>query len=173
MKKLNTKFKGLFIIKGEKFLDKRGFFRELLIEKLIKKKLVFHVVSKTKKNYLRGLHLQLNKSQGKYISVIKGKIFDVAVDCRKKSQTFGKYYKVILSEKNCTSIYMPPGFAHGLVGLDNENIVVYHCTQYRDKKSETSIKWCDKTIDIKWPVKKPKISNKDNDAISFESFTKL
>ena len=173
MKKLNTKFKGLFIIKGKKFLDKRGFFRELLIEKLIKKKLVFHVVSKTKKNYLRGLHLQLNKSQGKYISVIKGKIFDVAVDCRKKSQTFGKYYKVILSEKNCTSIYMPPGFAHGLVGLDNENIVVYHCTQYRDKKSETSIKWSDKTIDIKWPVKKPKISNKDNDAISFESFTKL
>ena len=68
---------------------------------------------------------------------------------------------------------MPPGFAHGLVGLDNENIVVYHCTQYRDKKSETSIKWSDKTIGIKWPVKKPKISNKDNDAISFESFTKL
>jgi dTDP-4-dehydrorhamnose 3,5-epimerase len=173
MKKINTNFKGLFIIKGKRFLDKRGFFRELLVEKLIKKKLVFHVVSKTKKNYLRGLHLQLNKGQGKYISVIKGKIFDIAVDCRKKSQTFGKYYKVILSEKNCTSIYMPPGFAHGLVGLDNENIVVYHCTQYRDKKSETSIKWSDKTIGIKWPVKKPKISNKDNDAISFESFTKL
>ena len=128
---------------------------------------------KQKKNFLRGLHLQLNKSQGKYISVVKGKIFDVAVDCRKKSATFGKYYKVILSEKNCTSIYMPPGFAHGFVGLDNENIVVYHCTQYRDKKSETGIKWNDKTINIKWPLKKPKISNKDSKNISFESFTNL
>ena len=68
---------------------------------------------------------------------------------------------------------MPPGFAHGFVGLDNENIVVYHCTQYRDKKSETGIKWNDKTINIKWPAKKPKISNKDSKNISFESFTNL
>jgi dTDP-4-dehydrorhamnose 3,5-epimerase len=173
MKKIKTNFKGLFIIKGKKFLDKRGFFRELLTEKIIKKKLVFHVVSKTKKNFLRGLHLQLNKGQGKYISVVKGKIFDVAVDCRKKSVTYGKYYKVILSEKNCTSIYMPPGFAHGFVGLDSENIVVYHCTNYRDKKSETGIKWNDKEINIKWPVKKPKISIKDSKNISFKNFTNL
>ena len=173
MKKINTNFKGLFIIKGKKFLDKRGFFRELLGEKIIKKKLVFHVVSKTNKNFLRGLHLQLNKGQGKYISVVKGKIFDVAVDCRKKSATYGKYYKVILSDKNCTSIYMPPGFAHGLLGLDSENIVVYHCTQYRDKKSETGIKWNDKEINIKWPVKNPKISTKDSKNISFKNFTNL
>ena len=173
MKKIKTNFKGLFIIKSKKFLDKRGYFRELLTEKIIKKKLIFHVVSKTKKNFLRGLHLQLNKSQGKYISVVKGKIFDVAVDCRKKSATYGKYYKVILSDKNCTSIFMPPGFAHGLLGLDSENIVVYHCTQYRDKKSETGIKWNDKTINIKWPVKKPKISDKDSKNISFKNFTNL
>ena len=155
MKIIKTNFKDLFIVKNKRFLDKRGFFRELLVEKLIKKKLVFHVVSKTKKNYLRGLHLQRKNVQGKYISVVKGKIFDVALDCRKKSPTFGKYYKIILSEKNCTSIYMPPGFAHGLVGLDNENIVVYHCTQYRDKRSETCSKWNDKDINIRWPVKKP------------------
>jgi dTDP-4-dehydrorhamnose 3,5-epimerase len=173
MKKIKTNFKGLFVIKGKRFLDKRGFFRELLAEKIIKKKLIFHVVSKTKKNFLRGLHLQQKKVQGKYISVVKGKIFDVAVDCRKRSKTFGKYYKIILSDKNCTSIYMPPGFAHGLVGLDKENIVVYHCTQYRDKKSETGIKWNDKTINIKWPVKKPKISDKDSKNISFKNFINL
>ena len=173
MKIIKTNFKDLFIVKGKKFLDKRGFFRELLVEKLIKKKLVFHVVSKTKKNYLRGLHLQRKNVQGKYISVVKGKIFDVAVDCRKKSTTFGKYYKVILSDKNCTSIYMPPGFAHGLVGLDEENIVIYHCTKYRDENSETGIKWNDKTINIKWPVKKPKISDKDSKNISFKNFINL
>jgi len=173
MKKIKTNFKGLFIIKSKKFLDKRGYFRELLTEKIIKKKLIFHVVSKTKKNFLRGLHLQLNKSQGKYISVVKGKIFDVAVDCRKKSVTYGKHYKIILSDKNCTSIYMPPGFAHGLLGLDSENIVVYHCTQYRDKKSETGIKWNDKEINIKWPIKNPKISTKDSKNISFKNFTNL
>ena len=173
MKKIKTNFKDLFIIKGERFIDKRGFFRELLVEKLIKKRLIFHVVSKTKKNFLRGLHLQRKREQGKYISVIKGKICDVAVDYRKKSKTFGKYYKVILSDKNCTSIYMPPGFAHGLLGLDSENIVVYHCTQYRDKKSETGIKWNDKEINIKWPVKNPKISTKDSKNISFKNFTNL
>jgi len=173
MKIIKTNFKDLFIVKGKRFLDKRGFFRELLVEKLIKKKLVFHVVSKTKKNYLRGLHLQRKNVQGKYISVVKGKIFDVAVDCRKKSTTFGKYYKVILSDKNCTSIYMPPGFAHGLVGLDEENIVIYHCTKYRDEKSETGNKWNDKTINIKWPVKKPKISDKDSKNISFKNFINL
>ena len=173
MKIIKTNFKDLFIVKGKRFLDKRGFFRELLVEKLIKKKLVFHVVSKTKKNYLRGLHLQRKNVQGKYISVVKGKIFDVAVDCRKKSTTFGKYYKIILSDKNCTSIYMPPGFAHGLVGLDEENIVVYHCTQYRDKKSETGIKWNDREINIKWPVKKPKISSKDSKNVSFKNFANL
>jgi dTDP-4-dehydrorhamnose 3,5-epimerase len=173
MKIIKTNFKDLFIVKGKKFLDKRGFFRELLIEKLIKKKLVFHVVSKTKKNYLRGLHLQRKNLQGKYISVVKGKIFDVAVDCRKKSKTFGKYYKVILSDKNCTSIYMPPGFAHGLVGLDEENIVIYHCTKYRDENSETGIKWNDKILNINWPIKKPKISGKDNKNISFKNFINL
>ena len=161
MRKIKTNFKGLFVIKSKKFVDKRGYFRELLVEKIVKKKLIFHVASKTNKNCLRGLHLQRKKGQGKFISVVKGKIFDVSVDCRKKSKTFGKYYKIILSDRNCTSIYIPPGFAHGFVGLNKENIVVYHCTQYRHEKSETGILWNDKTIKIKWPVKKPKISNKD------------
>ena len=173
MKIINTNFKDLFIIKGKRFLDKRGYFRELLAEKIIKKKLIFHVVSSTKKNFLRGLHLQRINQQGKYISVVKGKIFDVAVDCRKKSKTFGRYYNIILSEKNCTSIYIPPGFAHGFLGLNNENIVVYHCTQYRNKKSETGIIWNDKTLNIKWPTKKPRVSDKDKKNITFENFKPL
>ena len=172
MKKIKTNFKDLFIIKSKKFLDKRGFFRELMIEKTIKKKLIFFVVSNTKKNFLRGLHLQTEKKQGKYLSVVKGRIFDVGVDCRKKSKTFGKYFKIILSDKNCTSVYIPPGFAHGFIGLDEENIVVYGCTQYRHKKSETGIRWNDQTINIKWPIKRPKISTKDKNNLSFSDFSK-
>ena len=91
MKKIKTQFKDLFIFKSENHFDKRGFFRELIIEKQVKSKFKFFVVSKSKKNVLRGLHFQSNNPQGKYLSVIKGKIFDVAVDCRPKSKTFGKF----------------------------------------------------------------------------------
>ena len=123
-----TKFKDLIVVSGMFHGDTRGYLREFLIEKIIKKKFKFHLVSKSKKNVLRGLHYQLNKAQGKYISVIKGKIFDVAVDMRKNSKTYGKSFKIILSEKNCKSVYIPPGFAHGFQTLKNENIVVYNCT---------------------------------------------
>ena len=173
MKIIKTKFKDLLIYDKKTFRDKRGYFRELYIKKHFKTKFPFDVMSFSKKNVLRGLHLQTKNPQAKLITVTYGRIFDVAVDCRKKSATFGKYYKIILSDKNCNSIYMPPGFAHGFVGLDNENIVVYHCTQYRDKKSETGIKWNDKILNIRWPVKKPKVSSKDSKNVSFESFTKL
>ena len=91
-----TKFRDLVIYKSKNFYDKRGFLRELTIQKIIKKKLIFTVMSKSKKNVLRGLHMQKKNKQGKYISVLKGKILDVVVDCRKKSKTFGKHYKIIL-----------------------------------------------------------------------------
>ena len=161
MKILKTKFKNLLVIKSNSFHDSRGYFREISIEKLIKKKLIFTVVSKSKKNVLRGLHFQRKNHQGKYLSVIKGEIFDVSLDCRPKSKTFGKYYKINLSEKNGKSIYIPPGFAHGFVGLKKENIVLYSCTNYRNKKSECGIMWNDPTIHIKWPINKPILSAKD------------
>ena len=104
MKIKKTKFKDLLVFSSKNFYDKRGLFRELAIQKFIKKKLVFTVVSKSKRNVLRGLHMQKKNKQGKYISVLKGKILDVVVDCRKNSKTFGKHYKIILSEKNCKSI---------------------------------------------------------------------
>ena len=168
MKISKTKFKDLLIFKSKNFYDKRGYFRELTLEKIIKKKLPFTVVSRSKKNVLRGLHMQKKHQQGKYISCIKGKILDVVVDCRKKSKTFGKHYKIILSEKNCKSIYIPPGFIHGFLGLDNENIVIYSCTNYRDKNSEVGINWNDKDLKINWNIKSPILSQKDKKNLKFK-----
>ena len=168
MKISKTKFKDLLIFKSKNFYDNRGYFREVLIEKLIKKKFKFIVVSKSKKNVLRGLHMQKNFQQGKFVSVVKGKILDVAVDCRKRSKTFGKYFRIIISENNSKSIYVPPGFIHGFLGLDKENVVVYSCTEYRDKKSEIGVLWNDKDLKIKWNIKKPILSKKDKKNSKFK-----
>ena len=170
MKIKKTKFKDLFVNQSERFLDNRGYFRELLLERSIKKKLNFFVVSKSKKNVARGLHFQLKNPQGKYVSVIKGQIFDVAVDCRPKSKTFGKHFKILLDEKNCKSIYIPPGFAHGFLGMKKENIVVYGCDNYRHKNSEAGIMWNDPKLKIKWPTKKPILSKKDKQNKNFNFY---
>ena len=167
-----SKFKDLVIIKNTSFRDKRGYFKELLREKKLKKKFPFLVMSFSKKNVIRGLHLQKNNSQGKFISVIKGKIFDVVVDLRKNSRTYGKCLSTILSEKNSKSIFIPPGFAHGFCALSKENYVVYSCTKYRDEKSEIGINYNDKDLKIKWPIKKPIISNKDKNNLSLKEFKK-
>ncbi|MDC3022725.1 dTDP-4-dehydrorhamnose 3,5-epimerase [Candidatus Pelagibacter sp.] len=163
-----TKFKNLLIFKSRNFFDNRGFFREIAIKKLIKEKFVFDVSSKSKRNVLRGLHMQMKFQQGKYISVLKGKILDVVVDCRKNSKTFGKNFKIILSDSNCKSLYIPPGFLHGFLGLDSENIVTYSCTNYRDKNSEIGVKWDDKDLKIKWKIKKPILSKKDKNNRNFK-----
>ena len=168
MKILKTKFKNLLVFKSKNFFDNRGHFRELALEKKIKKKLIFTVMSKSKKNVLRGLHMQKKFKQGKYISCLKGEILDVVVDCRKKSKTFGKHFKIILSEKNCKSIYIPPGFLHGFLGLGKENIVIYGCTNYRDQKSEIGISWNDKDLKINWKIKSPILSKKDNQNLKFK-----
>ena len=170
MKILKTPIKGLLVFKGQKFDDNRGYFREVLLEKTVKRKFKFNVVSMSKKNVIRGLHLQKSKPQAKFISVVKGKIIDVAVDIRKNSKTYGKYFKIILSDKNCTSLYIPEGFAHGFGGLEKENIVVYSCTNYRHKKGEKGIRWNDKNLKINWKIKKPIISSKDKKNISFKQF---
>jgi dTDP-4-dehydrorhamnose 3,5-epimerase len=169
MKIIKNKFSGLLIIENERFIDSRGFFREILVEKKIKKRFPFNVISSSKKNVIRGLHYQLEKPQGKFISVVKGKILDVVVDIRKNSKTFGKCFKIILSEKNCKSIFIPEGFAHGFSCLDKENIVIYSCTNYRHKKSERGILWNDKTLKINWRVSNPIVSNKDKNNPKFKS----
>ena len=169
---VKTKFKDLFIFKNKSFIDKRGHFKELVKEKVIKKKLPFTVMSFSKKNVIRGLHIQTKNSQGKFISVLKGRIYDVALDLRKNSKTFGKYFSIILSEKNSKSLYIPGGFAHGFCGLDKENYIIYSCTKYRDAASERSIKYNDKNLKIKWPTKRPIVSKKDKNAMSFVEFKK-
>mgnify|MGYP001571917404 CR=1 FL=1 len=173
MRILKTKFKKLLIFESNNFFDHRGYFRELFIEKKINKRLVFTVASNSKKNVLRGLHMQKKNQQGKYVSVVKGKILDVVVDCRTNSSTFGKSFKIILSQKNSKSIFIPPGFIHGFLGLEDENIVVYGCTNYRNKDSEIGVIWNDSELNIKWPVKKPILSVKDKKNISFQDFLKL
>ena len=90
------------------------------------------------------------------------------VDCRKKSKTFGKHFKVIISEKNSKSIYIPPGFLHGFLGLEKENTVIYGCTNYRNKNSEIGIKWNDKDLKINWNIKSPILSNKDKKNLEFQ-----
>ena len=167
-----TKFKDLIIIKNKSFKDSRGYFKELLKENKIKKRFLFTVMSYSKKNVIRGLHLQKKKSQGKFITVLKGKIYDVALDLRKKSKTYGKYFSITLSEKNSKSIYIPPGFAHGFCSLEKENYIIYNCTNYRHKNSEIGIRYNDKKLNIKWPINKPILSNKDKKNMTFNEFKK-
>ena len=169
---VKTKFKDLLVFKNKSFKDKRGYFKELIKENQLKKKMPFTVMSYSKKNVIRGLHIQTKKSQGKFISILKGKVYDVALDLRKNSKTFGKFFTCTLSEKNSKSVYIPPGFAHGFCGLDKENYIIYSCTQYRNAKSEKAIKYNDKKLKIKWPTKKPIVSKKDQAAITFFEFKK-
>ena len=174
MKIISTRFHGLKKIKGINYSDKRGYFREIFKNNFFKnKKLIFCCVSKSKKNVIRGFHLQKKLQQDKLISVIKGKIFDVAVDLRKKSKTYGKHYSITLSEKNSTSLFIPAGFAHGFCGLENDNFVFYGFTNYRSKKDEVGILWNDDILKIKWPISKPILSKKDKNNITFKKFNNL
>ncbi len=170
---IKKKFKDLFITKNKIIKDNRGYFKELLRENIIKKKFPFLVMSYSKKNVIRGLHLQTQNSQGKFVTVIKGRIFDISVDLRKNSKTYGEYFSCILSEKNSNSVYIPPGFAHGFQALDKENYIIYNCTKYRNSKSEIAIKYDDKKLKIKWPLKRQIVSKKDKDAISLLEFEKI
>ena len=170
MKKIKTRFKDLFIIKGMTHIDNRGFFRELIHQKIVPQKIIFTVVSKSKKNVLRGLHFQSINPQGKFLSVLKGKIFDVAVDLRKNSKTYLKHFSCEISDRNNLSIYIPPGFAHGFYCYDKENIILYGCTKYRHKNSEKGLIWNDKNLNIKWPRKKPIISKKDKLNITLKEY---
>ena len=114
----------------------------------------------------------MKKPQAKLITVFSGKIFDVVVDCRVKSKTFGKCFSIILSANKNKSLYIPAGFAHGYCGLENENYIIYSCSKYRNSKSEIGISYNDKEINIKWPTKKPIVSKKDRNNFSFSYFKK-
>ena len=171
MKLQKTKIPGPKIIKSKIFKDKRGYLRETFRNRLLKNlNFPFDVMSFSKKNVLRGLHIQIKNNQAKIITVTHGKIFDVAVDLRKKSKTFGKYFSIKISQDSNFSLFIPENFAHGFLCLSKFCAVYYKCTNYRDKNSETTIKWNDKKLNIKWPIKNPILSNKDRNGIDFEDF---
>jgi dTDP-4-dehydrorhamnose 3,5-epimerase len=162
MKLLKTKINGPKIIKTTIFKDSRGFLKEVYRKNIINNiEFPFDIMSYSKRNVLRGLHIQTVKPQAKIITVTYGKIFDVAVDLRKKSKTFGKYVGINISDKDDYSFYIPEGFAHGFVCLSNECTVNYKCSQYRNAESEKTLSWNDNIVNIKWPTKKPLLSNKD------------
>jgi len=173
MKLIKTKIQGPLKIKSNIYQDKRGYLRETFRNNLIKnKKFPFDVMSFSKKNVLRGLHIQTKKAQAKIITVTHGKIFDVAIDLRKNSRTFGKYVSVIMSDKSDFSFYIPEGFAHGFMCLSEKCTVNYKCSKYRDAKSEKTLKWNDSTVKIKWPSKNPILSKKDDNGMSLYIFKK-
>ena len=161
MKIKNVNISGLKIIKTKMFFDKRGFFKEIFKNNLIKKDFKFDVMSLSRKDVIRGLHIQTKRPQAKVITVVYGKIMDVAVDLRKNSKTFGKYYSLIISDKSEYSFYVPEGFAHGFLCLSDKCVVHYKCSEYRHKESETTLHWRDQKVKIKWPIKKPILSKKD------------
>ena len=172
MKLLKTKINGPKIIKTTIFKDNRGFLKEVYRKNIIDNTdFPFDVMSFSKKNVLRGLHMQTKNPQAKIITVTHGKILDVAVDLRNKSKTFGKYVGITISDKDDYSFYIPEGFAHGFLCLSKECTVNYKCSQYRESRSEKTLSWNDPDVKIKWPIKKPLLSNKDkNLGLSLNEF---
>ena len=167
MKLLDTTIKGPKIIKTRIFSDQRGFLKETYRKNILKNiDFPFDVMSFSKKNVLRGLHLQIKNSQAKIITVTHGSIFDVAVDLRKNSKTFGKYVSIKISDKDDFSFYIPKGFAHGFLCLSKTCTINYKCSNYRDSRYERTVNWKDKKINIKWPIKNPILSNKDANGLS-------
>ena len=170
MKVIETSLNDCVIIEPIVFSDERGFFLE-----------TFHVSryadlagifvpffqdnhSRSSKGVLRGLHFQKTKPQGKLVRVVRGEVFDVAVDLRKDSTTFGRWEAVILSEENKKQLWVPEGFAHGFLVLSEIADLEYKCTDYYDPSDEGSILWSDPDLNIPWPIANPVLSTKDQSA---------
>ncbi|MCD9497726.1 dTDP-4-dehydrorhamnose 3,5-epimerase [Photobacterium carnosum] len=159
MKVIETEIPDVKIIEPDVFGDERGFFMETwnqnTFEKLVTGKPTEFVQdnhSKSKKGILRGLHYQTENTQGKLVRVVSGEVFDVAVDIRKGSPTFGKWVGVYLSAENKFQLWVPEGFAHGFYVTSDEAEFVYKCTDYYNPKAEHSILWNDPEIGIDWPI---------------------
>ena len=165
------------IFEPKVFQDTRGYFKESYNEKtfnnFIDDEITFiqDNISESNRHVLRGLHFQAPPyAQGKLIQVIKGSVIDIAVDLRKASNTFGKHVKVEISSKNHRQLWIPPGFAHGFVALEDHTIFSYKCTNYYSKNHEMDLLWNDVDLDINWGVENPIISEKDKNAHSFKNF---
>ena len=159
-----------YLIKKKRFSDKRGYFQELFLQKEIKVKIKFTALANSKKNVIRGMHFQLRNKQTKIISVISGKILDVAVNLKKNSREFGKIYYFVLNEGD--TVFIPNHYAHGYECLSKKASIIYHLDNYRDAKNESGIPFNDKDLKIRWKTKKPIISERDQNHFSFLEFKK-
>ena len=178
MQIIKTPINGLLEIQPKVFGDNRGFFLETWQkERYQAAGIDFEFVQDNRsfstKGTLRGLHFQKHFPQGKLVSVILGEVFDVAVDLRKDSETFGKWYGVTLTGEKCNQLWIPPGFAHGFYVLSEIAHFEYKCTDYYHPKDEAGLLWNDEELDIKWPItnySKLLLSEKDKKGISFKEF---
>jgi len=176
MKIINTKISDVKIIEPKIFADDRGFFMETFKDDWFKKNIssinfVQENHSKSMKGILRGLHYQVKNAQGKLVRVIAGEVYDVAVDMRKSSLTFGKSVGVRISSKNHLQLWVPPGFAHGFYVISEYAEFVYKCTDYYAPEYERSLLWNDKDLKIKWPLQNgttPLLSDKDKNGNNFK-----
>lgn len=161
-----TPLADLLLIKPDVFGDHRGFFLETWSaqryqEQGIKEDFVQDNLSLSQQGVLRGLHFQNPNAQGKLVSVLAGAVFDVAVDIRQGSPTFGQWFGVELTAENHFQLYVPAGFAHGFCVMSEQALFAYKCTAYYDPSAEHSLLWNDPAIGIEWPVKNPQLSKKD------------
>ena len=170
MKVCHSKLKDCVIIEPQVFGDERGFFLETFQtfryqqEAGIDLAFVQDNHSRSARGVLRGLHFQKTRPQGKLVRVVRGEVYDVAVDIRNESPTFGEWEGVILSEDNKKQFWVPPGFAHGFVVLSDIADFEYKCTDYYDPSDEGSILWSDPDLNIPWPIANPVLSTKDESA---------
>lgn len=181
MKVEETFIKGCFVISPKVFTDKRGYFFESFNLNKFKELTGVNInfiqdnQSQSSKGVLRGLHFQAGEfAQAKLVRVIKGSVLDVCVDLRKESPTFGKHFSIILDDKNNKQLFIPRGFAHGFLVLENETIFSYKCDNVYNKSSERGILFNDKRLNINWNFTDDKIllSDKDKQLPTFENFLK-
>ena len=174
MNVIKSKLHDCVIIEPKVFGDERGFFLETFQSERysalanIDLPFVQDNHSRSSRGVLRGLHFQKNKPQGKLVRVVRGEVYDVAVDIRRDSPTFGQWEAVVLSEQNKIQFWVPPGFAHGFVVLSDVADFEYKCTDYYDPSDEGSILWSDSDLNIPWPIDDPKLSDKDANASTLD-----
>lgn len=166
MKVIQTDLPGCLVIEPRVFEDARGFFYESfnhdrLAEHGLRPQFVQGNVSASSRGVLRGLHYQWPKPQGKYVSVVEGEVWDVAVDIRRGSPTFGRWTAVLLSAANRRHFWIPEGFAHGFVALSERAVFSYLCTATYDAQADAGVRWDDPALAIDWPVGAPLLSDKD------------
>jgi len=176
MEIIKTQIEGLLVINPKIFGDDRGHFfeswsKESFTENGLDLDFVQDNQSLSSKGVLRGLHFQNPPfAQGKLVRVIKGAVLDVVVDIRKKSSTFGQHFSIELNEENKTIFWIPTGFAHGFITLEDDTIFTYKCTGVYNSASEEALLWSDKDLNIDWGSANPLVSDKDLVAGSFKNF---